>query len=88
MKIECLSGLESKVDAISNYISARNLTWSDVWYVGNDVNDLEAIEKSTLSLCPSDASPEVFNKADVVLSRKGGEGLLAEIASRLESGNK
>ncbi len=88
MKIECLSGLESKVDAISNYISARNLTWSDVWYVGNDVNDLEAIEKSTLSFCPSDASPEVFMKADVVLSRKGGEGLLAEIASRLESGNK
>jgi N-acylneuraminate cytidylyltransferase len=88
MKIECLSGLESKVAAISSYISARNLTWSDVWYVGNDVNDLEAIEKSTLSFCPYDASPEVFNKADVVLSRKGGEGLLAEIASRLESGNK
>ena len=88
MKIECLSGLESKVDAIFSYISARNITWSDVWYVGNDVNDLEAIEKSTLSFCPYDASAEVFMKADVVLSRKGGEGLLAEIASRLESGNK
>jgi YrbI family 3-deoxy-D-manno-octulosonate 8-phosphate phosphatase len=88
MKIECLSGLESKVDAISSYIFARNLTWGDIWYVGNDVNDLEAIEKSTLSFCPSDASPEVFSKADVVLSRKGGEGLLSEIASRLESGNK
>ena len=88
MKIECLSGLESKVDAISSYIFARNITWSDVWYVGNDVNDLEAIEKATLSFCPSDASPEMFSKADVVLSRKGGEGLLAEIASRLESGNK
>jgi N-acylneuraminate cytidylyltransferase len=88
MKIECLSGLESKVDAISSYISARNITWSDVWYIGNDVNDLEAIEKATLSFCPSDASPEVFIKADVVLSRKGGEGLLAEIASRLEIGNR
>jgi N-acylneuraminate cytidylyltransferase len=87
MKIECLSGLESKVDAISSYISAKNITWNDVWYVGNDVNDLEAIEKATLSFCPSDASPEVFIKADVVLSRKGGEGLLAEIASRLESRN-
>ncbi len=86
MKIECLSGLESKVDAISSYISARNLTWGDIWYLGNDVNDLEAIEKSTLSFCPSDASPEVFSKVDVVLSRKGGEGLLSEIASRLESG--
>ena len=88
MKIECLSGLESKVDAISSYIFARNITWSDVWYVGNDVNDLEAIEKATISFCPSDASPEMFSKADVVLSRKGGDGLLAEIASRLESGNK
>ena len=84
MKVEALIGLEDKVQAISDYIKTQNLSWSDAWYVGNDVNDLGAIEKAALSFCPIDASPEIFSKAQIVLSRRGGEGLLAEIASRLE----
>jgi len=87
MKVEALRGLEDKVQAISDYIKTQNLSWSDVWYVGNDVNDLGAVEKAALSFCPIDASPEVFAKAQIVLSRRGGDGLLAEIVSRLERRN-
>jgi 3-deoxy-D-manno-octulosonate 8-phosphate phosphatase (KDO 8-P phosphatase) len=64
------------------------LNWEDAWYVGNDVNDSEAMQKVALSFCPIDASVEVFKIADVVLSKRGGEGVLAEIASGLESVNK
>jgi 3-deoxy-D-manno-octulosonate 8-phosphate phosphatase KdsC-like HAD superfamily phosphatase len=46
------------------------------------------MQKVALSFCPIDASHEVFKIADVVLSRRGGEGVLAEIASRLESVDK
>jgi N-acylneuraminate cytidylyltransferase len=84
LKVEVLSGLENKVESISQYLSNQHLSWSDIWYVGNDVNDLGSIEMAAMSFCPLDASPEVFVTAQVVLSRKGGEGLLAEIASRLE----
>ena len=84
MKVELLKGLENKVEAISKYLNEKSLNWSDVWYLGNDINDLGAIEKAELSLCPLDAAIEVFDKAKVVLSRRGGEGLLSEIASRLE----
>ncbi len=87
IKVEALRGLEDKVQAISEYINKQNLSWTDVWYVGNDVNDLGAIKRAALSFCPIDASPEVFAKAQIVLSRRGGEGLLAEIASRLERSN-
>ena len=82
--IEALQGLSDKVEAIENYISKNNLTWKDSWYIGNDVNDLGSIEKAAVSFCPIDAAPEIFNVSKVVLSRRGGEGLLAEIASRLE----
>ena len=88
MKIEALRGLEDKVQAISDYLNKQNLSWADVWYVGNDVNDLGAISKAALSFCPIDASPEVIATAQIVLSRRGGEGLLAEIASRLERDSK
>jgi N-acylneuraminate cytidylyltransferase len=88
MKIEALRGLLNKKDSISTYLKKASLSWDDAWYLGNDVNDLESMEKVALSFCPLDASVEVFKIADVVLSRRGGEGVLAEIASRLESVNK
>jgi N-acylneuraminate cytidylyltransferase len=88
MKVGALRGLEDKVQAISEYLKKQNLNWADVWYVGNDVNDLGAISKAALSFCPIDASPEVIATAQIVLSRRGGEGLLAEIASRLERDSK
>ena len=88
MKIEALRGLLNKKDSISTYLEKASLSWDDAWYLGNDVNDLESMEKVALSFCPLDASVEVFKIADVVLSRRGGEGVLAEIASRLESVNK
>jgi N-acylneuraminate cytidylyltransferase len=88
MKIEALRGLLNKKDSISTYLEKASLSWDDAWYLGNDVNDLEPMQKVALSFCPLDASVEVFKIADVVLSRRGGEGVLAEIASRLESVNR
>jgi N-acylneuraminate cytidylyltransferase len=88
MKVEVLRGLDNKVEAISEYLIKHSFNWADVWYVGNDINDLGALEKAALSFCPIDASPEVIATAQIVLSRRGGEGLLAEIASRLERDSK
>jgi N-acylneuraminate cytidylyltransferase len=84
MKVEALRGVEVKVNTISQYLDKRAISWSEVWYLGNDINDLGAMSKAQISFCPLDASPEIFSQAKVVLSRRGGEGLLAEIASRLE----
>ncbi len=84
MKVEVLRGLLNKKESISTYLEKSSLSWQDAWYVGNDVNDLESMQKVAFSFCPLDASVEVFKIADVVLSKRGGEGVLAEIASRLE----
>ena len=88
MKIEILRGLLNKKESISTFLEEASLSWNDAWYLGNDVNDLESMQKAAISFCPLDASVEVFKIADVVLSRRGGEGVLAEIASRLESVNR
>ena len=88
IKVEALTGLLNKKESISTYLEEASLSWNDVWYLGNDVNDLDSMQKAAISFCPLDASVEVFKIADVVLSRRGGEGVLAEIASRLESVNR
>ena len=84
MGVDVLQGLADKVEAIEHYLEQKNLSWNDIWYIGNDVNDLGAIERSNLSLCPADAVKKVRKTVDVVLKTKGGYGILSEIAILLE----
>jgi len=82
--VEVLQGLADKAEAIDKYLKQNNLFWDDVWYIGNDVNDLGAIEKAHFSLCPVDAVRKVKKSVNLVLKTKGGHGILEEIVSNLE----
>jgi N-acylneuraminate cytidylyltransferase len=84
MGVEVLQGLADKAEAIEQYLKQKNLSWKDVWYIGNDVNDLGAIERVNLSLCPADAAKKVRKTVDIVLKTNGGRGILSEIATELE----
>ena len=52
---------------------------NSVVFVGNDLNDLEAIKAVGFSFCPADACYEVKKVVDVVTISKGGEGVIREI---------
>ena len=84
MGVQVLQGLADKAEAIEQYLKQKNLSWNDVWYIGNDVNDLGAIERANLSICPADAVKKVRKTVNVVLKTKGGYGILSEIATLLE----
>lgn len=84
MGVEVLQGLADKAESIDQYLKQKNLSWNDVWYIGNDVNDLGAIEKAKLSICPADAVQKVKKAVDVNLTTNGGYGILSEIATELE----
>ena len=85
MGVEVLQGLIDKASGIEQFLKERNLSWNDVWYVGNDVNDLRAIEKAKLSISPADAVKKVKKAADIILKTNGGYGILSEIVSLLEN---
>lgn len=87
MGVEVLQGLLDKAQAIDDYLVKNKLTWEESWYIGNDVNDLGAINKAKFSLCPSDAVEIVINSVDYVLKTKGGFGILSEIVTELEKAN-
>ena len=84
MGVEVLQGLADKAESIDLYLKQKNLSWNDVWYIGNDVNDLGAIEKARLSISPADAVKKVRKAVDLILKTNGGYGVLSEIASLLE----
>ena len=87
MGVEVLQGLADKAESIDQYLKQKNLSWNDVWYIGNDVNDLGAIEKAKLSISPADAVKKVRKAVDIVLKTNGGRGILSEIAAELEKAN-
>ena len=85
MGVEVLQGLSDKAVAIEQYLEQKNSSWEDIWYLGNDVNDLGAVKKAKLSICPADAVKKVRKAVDVILKTNGGYGVLSEIASLLEN---
>jgi N-acylneuraminate cytidylyltransferase len=87
MGVEVLQGLADKAESIDQYLKQKNLSWNDVWYIGNDVNDLGVIEKAKLSISPADAVKKVRKTVDIVLKINGGRGILSEIAAELEKAN-
>ena len=87
MGVEVLQGLVDKAESIDKYLKQKSLSWNDVWYIGNDVNDLGAIERANLSLSPADAVKKIRRTVDIVLQTNGGSGILSEIATELEKTN-
>ena len=82
--LEVLQGLEDKKVSLNKYLENRKIKWNEVWYIGNEVNDKEAIESAGFSVCPSDAVSSIKKKVNLVLKTKGGYGIFSEIAILLE----
>lgn len=77
-------GVENKKNKLDQILDERNLEWSDVWYIGDELNDLECLRASGLSMCPLDSNQIVRNEVDIILSKKGGEGIFLEVSRLLE----
>jgi 3-deoxy-D-manno-octulosonate 8-phosphate phosphatase (KDO 8-P phosphatase) len=50
-----------------------------ICFVGDDVNDLPALELAGLSAAPANAQPPVLAAVDMALSRRGGNGAVREL---------
>ena len=54
----------------------------EVAYVGDDVNDLQVIQKVGLSACPADAVDDIKKAVDMVLQHKGGDACVREFIEK------
>ncbi len=76
------SGKEQKIEVLSRWMIELYLTFEQVAYIGDDVNDLEVLEKVGFSACPHDAHFSLVKVVDVVLQRNGGQGCVREFIDR------
>jgi 3-deoxy-D-manno-octulosonate 8-phosphate phosphatase (KDO 8-P phosphatase) len=71
-----VQGIHHKADYLKDFCNRNNLSAEAVAYIGDDLNDLPAMHYAGVSACPLDAADEVRAYCDVILPRKGGEGVV------------
>ncbi len=84
MKVDIFEeGCQDKAVAIKQICDKYNISTDNVVYVGDDVNDIEAIQMVGFGCCPADAVQPVKNVADYVTMAKGGEGVIREVVDMI-----
>ena len=76
LQINCVQGNSDKAYFLSTYLAEKNRDPQGLVYIGNDLNDLAAMQLSGFSVAPSDAHPFIQQEASLVLKQNGGEGFV------------
>ena len=70
---------KNKLDVIKEICIKENIHLSEVAYIGDDINDLEALSVVGLAACPSNATQSIKNIENIIhLKKSGGEGAVRE----------
>lgn len=83
---EIIQRISKKDEAIFELMSKYNVSLDEIAYIGDDLNDLSAINIVGLSACPSDAVTEVKNRCDVVMDYCGGQGAVRQFSEYILKG--
>jgi 3-deoxy-D-manno-octulosonate 8-phosphate phosphatase (KDO 8-P phosphatase) len=75
-------GAGDKKSVLDGWISQLKISMDNVAYIGDDINDLHLLKEAGFSACPANALPVVKNAVHVVLSRKGGDACVRELADK------
>jgi 3-deoxy-D-manno-octulosonate 8-phosphate phosphatase (KDO 8-P phosphatase) len=77
--VDIYKGCKDKATALISFTKKYNLDLDEVCFMGDDVNDIAAIELVGFSAAPSNAHANVKQKVDIVTKNSGGEGAVREL---------
>ena len=80
LKLPVIHKVPDKAEALKENCEKEGIPLSAVMYIGNDVNDLQAMELAGFRGAPADAEPEILAVADWISEKKGGMGVVRELA--------
>jgi 3-deoxy-D-manno-octulosonate 8-phosphate phosphatase (KDO 8-P phosphatase) len=75
--------ITNKCLIIKEILSKKKINLNKSVYIGDDMNDLEAMLECGFKACPLDANKEIFQYVDYVSSKRGGEGAVMDILIKL-----
>jgi YrbI family 3-deoxy-D-manno-octulosonate 8-phosphate phosphatase len=74
---------KDKAGALRRFSQNFAIPLSAIAFMGDDINDLGAMELSGLAAAPSNAQPAVRNRAAFVATAAGGQGAVREFIEEL-----
>ena len=96
-----LDRLASKIEVTAIYRNCRDKAWAlrslaqryrlsleETCFMGDDINDLPALEIAGLAAAPADARPVVIQRCQFVTKATGGNGAVRELIDYVLSGVK
>lgn len=83
LRIECHQAIDDKERALMELVEKAGTTLDRVVYVGKDLNDLSCMKRVGLPIAVADAHREVVEVAELVLSRRGGDGAMRQLCELL-----
>jgi YrbI family 3-deoxy-D-manno-octulosonate 8-phosphate phosphatase len=76
-------GIQNKASVVENILKRKDLSFQEIAYIGDDVNDLEVLSIVGFSACPADALPVVKEQVDYICRLKGGDGAFREFCEKI-----
>ncbi len=81
-------GVKDKLKIASELCKKMNISFNQVAYIGDDINDMRLLQKVGWAGVPSSAPEYVRELATVTLEKRGGEGVFREFVERLLSSTR
>lgn len=72
-------GISDKADAVENFLMQHNLSPKQAAFVGNDINDIGALQAVAIPIAVADRVAEIDPFVRFVTTRKGGYGAVREV---------
>jgi 3-deoxy-D-manno-octulosonate 8-phosphate phosphatase (KDO 8-P phosphatase) len=90
LKIQhCFVDVKDKVHIAQKLMKQHAISWDEIAYIGDDINDIELLNKVGLSACPINASQYIKDIVDWVIPTKGGDGAFRHFVEKyIETQNK
>jgi 3-deoxy-D-manno-octulosonate 8-phosphate phosphatase (KDO 8-P phosphatase) len=80
---ELHQGVMDKLSVIRDMAERHGISRRQIAYIGDDVNDIEALKAVGFSATPADGLPQVREIVDYVCRQKGGEGAVRELVEMI-----
>lgn len=84
LKVDYLfQGVHDKVSVIGELIASLGISWEEVAYIGDDLNDRGVLGKAGITASPANAPEYIKSCASFVTNAKGGEGAFREFVETI-----
>ena len=80
LKIEFVrQGIRNKAEELKKIVNEIGISLNEVAVIGDDMNDLSMMRLVKKTFAPVDANPYIYDFVENPLTKKGGEGAVAEM---------